>query len=199
MGAILLPDCTLFPHGALPLHIFEPRYRQMLEDALKGDCLFCVARLTASEEQEDLAACTAPIGTAGLIRASRERPDGRSDLILHGVVRVRFLEWLAENSYPYVRIEPMGSDNLDEKRARQESKRLRDAVENVLLGLPDNVVEQVESLLERASDPTIMCDAIAQQFVHEADLRQTLLEEPSICNRIDLLIEHLASLRIGEN
>lgn len=198
MGAILLPDCTLFPHGALPLHIFEPRYRQMLEDALKGDCLFCVARLTGNEEEDDLSACTAPVGTAGLIRASRERPDGRSDLILHGVVRVRFLEWLSEKAYPYVRIEPIGSDALEEKSALQESKRLRDAVENVLLGLPEKAVEQVESLLERASDPTIMCDAIAQQFVHHADLRQTLLEEPSLKARIDLLIEYLASLRIGE-
>jgi len=35
-GVILLPDCTLFPHGGLPLHIFEPRYRKMLEDAIEG-------------------------------------------------------------------------------------------------------------------------------------------------------------------
>ena len=40
---MLLPDCTLFPHGGLPLHIFEPRYRQMLDDALEDSCFFAVA------------------------------------------------------------------------------------------------------------------------------------------------------------
>lgn len=35
-GVMVLPDCTLFPHGGLPLHIFEPHYRQMLADALSG-------------------------------------------------------------------------------------------------------------------------------------------------------------------
>src|SRR5690606_22423496 len=51
-GVMLLPDCTLFPHGGLPLHIFEPRYRTMLTDALEGSCLFAVARLTGPETSD---------------------------------------------------------------------------------------------------------------------------------------------------
>lgn len=197
MGAILLPDCTLFPHGALPLHIFEDRYRAMLDEALEGNCLFCVGRLI-SEERTDFGSCTSPVGTAGLIRASREKSDGRSDLILHGVCRVRFSEWLPEKPYPYARIEPLPSSSLTEVEALHHARRLRDAVENLLLGLPEPVVKQVEELLDRAAEPNVMSDAIAQQFVHDPGLRQMLLEEQDVVRRVDTLIDHLRTLRAGE-
>jgi hypothetical protein len=80
----------------------------------------------------------------------------------------------------------------------REAQRLREAVESILLGFPDGVVLQVQALLERATDPSIMSDAVAQQFVHDSDLRQELLEEPDISKRIDVLITHLHSLRRGE-
>ncbi|MDB4284527.1 hypothetical protein N9888_02685, partial [Akkermansiaceae bacterium] len=48
-GVILLPDTILFPHGAMPLHIFEDRYRQMVEEALEGDCMFCIGNLLGSD------------------------------------------------------------------------------------------------------------------------------------------------------
>ncbi len=198
MGAILLPDCTLFPHGALPLHIFEERYRRMLSEALEGDCLFCVGSLT-SEESTNLGECTAPIGTASLIRASREHPDGRSDLILHGVCRVRFCEWLPGKPYPFARIEPLVSVNLPEKESIRQAKRLREVVERVLLGFPKEVITQVRDLLDRATDPPIMADAVAQQFVHDPALRRELLEEPDVASRIDLLIDHLRNLRSGKS
>jgi Lon protease-like protein len=197
IGAILLPDCTLFPQGALPLHIFEPRYREMLDDALEGNCFICVGRLTA-EETFDFAECTAPIGTAGLIRASRELPDGRSHLILHGVYRVRFCEWLPERTYPFARIEPIQSIPLPTDACPEQSRRLRDAVDKVLLGFPEKVVSQVNGLLDRTSDAAMMADAIAQQFVHDPDLRQALLEEADVGVRVDQVIDHLRTLRIGE-
>ena len=198
LGAILLPDCTLFPHGALPLHIFEPRYRQMLTDALEGDCMFCVGRLTGTE-LPDLAACTARVGTAGLIRASREQPDGRSELVLHGVCRVTFTDWLPGKAYPYACIAPISSPPLDETISASEARRLREAVEATLLGFPDEVVNQIRDLLDRASDPAVMSDAISQQFVQDAELRQALLEETNVTQRIDTIIAHLRTLRSQEN
>ena len=195
---MLLPDCTLFPHGALPLHIFEPRYQQMLTEALEGDCMFCIARLTGTEVP-DLASCSAPVGTVGLIRASREQPDGRSELILHGVCRVTFTEWLPGKPYPLASISPIPSPPLDQQASVGEARRLRDAVEAVLLGFPEEVVRQVRELLDRAADPAVMSDAISQQFVQDSDLRQALLEEPEVTRRIDTIIAHLRTLRSLEN
>jgi Lon protease-like protein len=84
---MLLPDCTLFPHGGLPLHIFEPRYREMLREALEGHCFFAVARLSGDETAAP-AQCASQVGTIGLVRASHEQADGTSQLLLHGVMRV---------------------------------------------------------------------------------------------------------------
>ena len=198
LGAILLPDCTLFPHGALPLHIFEPRYRQMLSEAVETDCMFCVGTLTSSEVP-DPTSCTAEVGTAGLIRASREHEDGHSNLLLHGLCRVRFTEWLPGKPYPYARILPIPSKPIKEDQDAGEASRLRGAVEDFLLGFPDDLISEVRQLLDLSPDPAIMSDAIAQKFVEDTALRRCLLEELDVSGRIDLIIEHLRTLRSGDN
>ncbi len=189
-GVMLLPDCTLFPHGGLPLYIFEPRYRRMLEDALEGDCFFAVARLLG-EETEDPSSCVAPVGTIGLVRASREQEDGTSQLLLHGVMRVRFLEWMDDRSYPHALIEPVVSVFSPEAQAVAAMKTLRGAVEDAIRMLPEDVQAGVFALLDRADDPGLMTDIVCQQFIHEADLRQELLEMDSVGSRIPRICEYL--------
>ena len=108
-GVMLLPDCSLFPHGGLPLYVFESRYRKMLEDALEGDCFFAVARLLDGGD-EGGPDRPAEVGTIGLVRASREQEDGTSQTLLHGVMRVRFTEWYDDRDYPYAEIEPVVSN-----------------------------------------------------------------------------------------
>jgi len=187
---MLLPDCTLFPHGGLPLFIFEPRYRRMLEEALEGDCFFAVARLLG-EETENLADCAAPVGTIGLVRASREQDDGTSQLLIHGVMRVRFTEWHAERDYPFASIEPVISVFKPEKQSAAAMKTLRGAVEDAIRPLPEEVQSGVFALLDRAEDPALMTDIVCQQFIHEADLRQSLLEMEMVGDRIPVICEYL--------
>ena len=189
-GVMLLPDCTLFPHGGLPLHIFEPRYRKMLNDALEGGCMFAVTRLI-SEETKFPGACAAPIGTIGLVRASREQQDGTSQLLLHGVFRVRFLEWLVTHPYPCARIEPVITHFEPENQAAAAMKTLRGAVEDAIQQLPAEIRDGILALLDRATDPGLMTDIICQQFVHDPDLRQDLLETDSISARIPTICRYL--------
>ncbi|MES2440595.1 MAG: LON peptidase substrate-binding domain-containing protein [Verrucomicrobiota bacterium] len=189
-GVMLLPDCTLFPHGGLPLYIFEPRYRKMLEDALEGDCFFAVARLLGDEDGSP-ADYTAPVGTIGLVRASREQNDGTSQLLIHGVMRVNFTEWHDERPYPYASIEPVVSFFTPETQAEAAMKTLRGAVEDAVRFLPQEVQDGVFALLDRADEPGLMSDIICQQFIHEADLRQELLELPSVGDRIPVICEYL--------
>lgn len=190
---MLLPDCTLFPHGGLPLFIFEPRYRKMLNEALEGDCFFAVARLIG-EEQEDLSDCVAPVGTIGLVRASREQTDGTSQLLIHGVMRVRFTEWHQDHDYPYASIEPVISVFTPEAQAAAAVKTLRGAVEDAVRLLPEDVQTGVFSLLDRADEPGLMTDIVAQQFIHEADLRQKLLEMDRVGDRIPVICEYLRNV-----
>jgi Lon protease-like protein len=188
---MLLPDCTLFPHGGLPLFIFEPRYRKMLDEALEGDCFFAVSRLI-SAETTDPAICVAPVGTIGLVRASCEQENGTSQLLVHGVMRVRFTEWHSERDYPYASIEPMISVFEPENQAVAAMKTLRGAVEDAVRSLPDEVQSGVFALLDRADEPALMTDIVSQQFVHDADVRQKLLEMELVGDRISVLCDYLS-------
>ncbi len=194
-GVLLLPDCTLFPHGGLPLFIFEERYRIMLEDALAGDCVFAVGRMRENEEGE--VEWISEIGTAGLVRASREKEDGTSQLLLHGVIRVRFLEWLEEKPYPYALIEPVMCEAIDGKHGAGAMKTLRGTVEDGIAGLPEDVRAGVMALLDQADEPGLMADLVAQQFVHDVDLRQKLLETAPVGERVRMLCEFFQRLKTG--
>lgn len=175
---MLLPDCTLFPHGGLPLHLFEPRYREMLADTLSGSCFFAVGRLLGKETR-DPSRCVAPVGTMGLVRASRELDDGTSNLLLHGVVRVRFLEWLPA-PYPKARIEPLPSVFEPEAQSRAALEALREAAGAVTADLPAELRDSLDAMTSQIDDPSILADVMAQQFVHDPDERQDLLEmEPA--------------------
>ncbi len=196
-GAILLPNAVTFPHGTLPLHIFEPRYRKMLEDAFEADFMICVANLQA-EETPDPSACTSKVGIIGLIRVSKEQEDGRSNLILHSVSRVEFLSWETDSTYPRANIKPIA--NITEPASDSTElliASLRDATSRVLAQCPDELVSQINDTLDRVSeDLAILTDVIAQQFVSDNYVRQSLLEDNNPTQRAETLIRHLRIQKI---
>lgn len=168
----------------------------MLSDALEGDCLFAVARLLG-EEKGDIGRCVAPVGTIGLVRASREQQDGTSQLLIHGVMRVRFTEWHSDAEYPTASIEPVVCAFSPEHQALAAMKTLRGAVEDAIRPLPDEVQAGVMALLDRAEDPALMTDIVSQQFIHEADLRQRLLEMEEVGARIPVICDYLRHVGAG--
>ncbi len=196
-GAILLPGAVLFPQGAMPLHIFEPRYREMLDDALEGDCMFCVGTLRG-EETEDLSECTERIGTVGLIRVSKQIGDGRSHLILHGIARVEFGEWWGGKGYPFARISPMPSWPMGAVDGELAVETLRHALRGLLRGFPAELREQIEALLDEAENPGMLGDLVAHQFVQDVGVRRALLEEASVGRRLEMLTGYLRRVGSGE-
>ncbi len=192
-GVILLPNCTLFPHGALPLHIFEPRYQEMLNDALESHCMFAIG-CSKKDIEENLEESVSHIGTIGLIRASRETEDGTSNLILHGVMRIQFTEWLKEKSYPFAKIEPLVSPEIDKESEIHYQIRLQAAIRRLLPRFDSEVRDYVENIMVQADDPYILSDMISQQFIHEPNLRQKLLECIEMEQRTPLIEGHLKTL-----
>jgi len=189
-GVILLPDTVLFPHGGMPLHIFEPRYQEMINDSLEGNCMFCVGNLLG-DDSADPDRCAAPVGTIGLIRASRESKNGTSNLLLHGVFRVYFEEWLDDKNYPHAKIRPILDTTLSPDEEVDYLDRLRRAINRTLSSFPSEVNEQVNSTLDKAGDSATCSDAVAQQFIHDPNDRQRLLETPEVRKRVDFLIKFL--------
>lgn len=182
VGVMILPDCTLFPHGGLPLRIFEPRYRAMLQEAIDSDCFFAVTRAIDPSESGESGA--AAIGTIGMVRASQILEDGTSHLLLHGIMRVRFTKWLTGKPYPYAEIEPLPSIFHPEEQAASATATLRGFVEDAIHEFPEEVQAAVMEMLQRTDDPVILADVVSQQFFHDPDQRQMLLEEESAATRV---------------
>ena len=81
-----LPNAVLFPNVFLPLHIFEPRYREMVADALQGDRIIGMVLLRPGWEPDyDGRPAIYPIGCAGVITNAERLPDGRFNIVLRGM------------------------------------------------------------------------------------------------------------------
>src|SRR5277367_7125474 len=90
-----LPNATLFPQALLPIYIFEPRYRQMLADALHSHRMFSVAMQKPGNTRES----PSPVAGLGLIRVSVGHRDGTSHLILQGIARVQLTDTVSYKPY----------------------------------------------------------------------------------------------------
>lgn len=182
VGVIDLPGAILFPNALLPLYIFEPRYRDMLAQALSDDRVFAVAmrRDDAVDEVHD-------VGGAGLVRACIRNADGTSHLILQGVSRVRFTEWLQIHPFRIARIEPLASKNRRAPEAAELAERVRSFCEE-LAEHGYNLPRDFDSFLESAESPEALSDAVCATLVPDPDVRQQLLQELDVARRLkDLL------------
>jgi Lon protease-like protein len=183
-----LPNVVLFPDVCLPLHIFEPRYRQMLADALRGDRLIGMALLKAGHEAEyDAQPPVYHIGCAGLITHAEELADGRSNIVLHGIQRFRIVSENHELPYRRARIQAL----LDPLPA--DDRRMLGDARHRLEALVGPVIEGVGA--EVHIPPTIpdheLVNALAQYLPLEAVEKQALLERDGVLDRCNGLIELL--------
>lgn len=128
-----LPNVVLFPAALLPLHIFEPRYRAMVTDALEGERLIGMVMLRPGwEPHYDEAPSVYPVGCAGFITHAERLPDGRFNVMLRGLEKFKILgertgregvdRYRIGRIESIVEIKPGGAAALQE--ARQKLERL---------------------------------------------------------------------------
>jgi Lon protease-like protein len=185
-----LPGVLLFPNALLPLHIFEPRFRDMLEHALHDDRMLCVALVRPERQQWRTSADFFPVSTVGLIRACVERSDGTSDLILQGIRRVKFSEFEQEAPFPIARIKPLKTRT----KLTVETDALAAKVLEFYAQLKSSgreLPEKIDHYLNEMDDPEMLADLIASTFISDATRRQQLLEELDLNQRLRLLIQYL--------
>ena len=95
---------VLVPGGAIPLHVFEPRYRAMVQDCLAGDRRFGVVLIERGSEVGG-GDVRSDVGTVATIVEATETPDGRYGLVAVGVERIRIVEWLPDDPSPRADVE----------------------------------------------------------------------------------------------
>jgi Lon protease-like protein len=191
-----LPNVVHFPRVLLPLHVFEPRYRAMVRDALGGPRLIGMVLLRGDWQAEYLG--TPQIfetGTAGEIVRSEERPDGRFDIVLRGVREFRIISELRRAAYREARVawRDAPSAGLSEAVRRRaavlvhEYVRRRSGEEPPAFALP--------------ADDELFVNFVAQQLDLPPIERQVLLEARTFAERGERLVEvlefQLEALRAG--
>jgi Lon protease-like protein len=190
-----LPNLVLFPYVMQPLHVFEQRYRDLLEDALNGDRLIAMAVLAPGWESDyEGRPPLYPVACLGRIMTCYRLEDGTYNVLLLGLRRVRLVRELGPtSSFREAEVELCEDhDSLGPAAARADlRRRLREALQEILPSLPE-AQEQLDQLLGADLSLGVLTDVVS--YLLDLDLRekQALLAQTDVRRRAESLLEHLS-------
>ena len=182
-----LPSVVLFPNVFLPLHIFEPRYRQMVDEALHGDRIIGMVLLRPGWERDyDGRPSVYPVGCAGVITHAERLADGRFDIVLRGMEKFRITGEETGKPYRVAQVAAMPETLPDSMRAeiREERRRL----ETLLVPQPEG---SSDAKVPSSMPDEDLVNALAQYLEFDPVERQALLERDGLLERCRSLIELL--------
>ncbi|MGD9644775.1 MAG: LON peptidase substrate-binding domain-containing protein [Pirellulales bacterium] len=192
-----LPNLVLFPHVLQPLHIFEPRYRLMLEDALAADRLIAMALLAPGwEAQYDQRPALHPVACLGRVATYHRLADGRYNLLLQGLKRVTLVKELPPTK-PFREAEVQVREDVYPLEATSQRPRLQrdlmQAFKHALPRLPEGI-DQLEHLLRADVSLGMLTDLAAYTLELPLDVKQRLLAEANVDCRARLLLDELRAM-----
>lgn len=187
-----LPGTVLMPGSLLPLHVFEPRYRQLVSDCLRDNAPFSVPQLRPDEVADGY---STPAGrpalyeyaSVGVVGAHQQLADGRYNILVQPLNRIRIVEELESSRlYRRVRAELLPDTAADDEELKRVGERVRGAF-SPLVGRMGQVGEGVARAL-RSLPPDRVSESVASVVLRDDDLRQAFLAE---CNPIEraLMVE----------
>ena len=179
-----LPNAVLFPSVFLPLHIFEPRYREMVEDALAGDRVIGMVLLRRGWEADyEGRPPVFPIGCAGVVTHHERLDDGRFNIVLRGLHKFRILGEDEDRAYRLARVEALVEAPCEDPDALTQAR-------NRLEALIATEPRQEGSFPSSMRDEELV-HALAQYTELEAIEKQALLECDGLLARCRSLVELL--------
>jgi Lon protease-like protein len=205
IAVMTLPNATLFPQALLPLYIFEPRYRQMLADALSSHRMFAVAMQKPGNTRET----PSPVAGLGLIRVSVQHKDETSHLILQGIARVELNQTVRYKPYRVQRIRPMETPPSDSvavdallatvRKLLQERIALDLPFPNPLVSSKTESAQEAPSFspkeilgyLDSLTDPEQTADLVSCAVLPRGAAQQAILETVDVESRLRRLIQFL--------
>lgn len=186
-----LGGALLFPRGQLPLHIFEPRYRDMVRDALKGDQLIAMVQPRGSAEPAPLF----QVGCIGRIMSSEELEDGRFNIILEGVSRFTLAgEPEVATAYRQIDADCAGFDDDREPEPLASIQRAELERESKLYA--DALGYSVDWEAVSRLDDEMLVNGVAQVSPFDVGSKQALIEAADLSVRADLLVQFMQFQRM---
>lgn len=174
-----LPNVVLFPNMALPLHIFEERYKRMVHDCLKSDRYLGIFLLRQGWEQAP-EPIPYDVGGFGQIARAVKLPTGNYEIVVRGLGRVRVISYIQEIPYRRALVELQEDEGDDSAELRSQAASMVERLKKILALRPGVVVE-LQTHLKLLASPRDLAYAAA---AHYPDLsvyeRQSLLEQRSV-------------------
>ena len=184
-----LEDATLFPNASYPLHIFEPRYRAMIADALKGNRIIGMVSLQPGHEADyEGRPPIFPIGCAGLITEFEELPDGRYNIVLGGLAKFRVTSEDHSRPYRLAAVQAL-PEPLDAKKTAV-LKLQRDRLSDLIDALGDRL--GIGQIPPGEPDEQLV-DELSQFLPMPRGQRQRLLEREDPSSRAVVIVGLLES------
>ncbi len=189
---------AVIPGTPTPLHVFEPRYRALVRDALQGDRILAVPQLHGAEGLRELHPPVRPIAGAGYIEHHFEHEDGKYDIVLRGLARVQLGDELSsEAAYRTFRAEiaeerwPRGGPEV----LQDQLESLRQLVLELSTRLPpESGAPALAEAVAQLKDPSAVVDLVAAAAVSEPEARQAVLEELDVGRRLERVVSEVASV-----
>jgi len=184
-----LRDVVLFPKAMMPLKIFEPRYREMLENSLQGNRMFAIVAERENVGPDET--CEEPpfeVATVGLVRVSKKHEDGTSFVLLQGLERVKINAIVREEPYRLIQVKPWPT-RIDDKAEGVRDELSTELQRNYDLG--GGVTEQMLEFLNPLEDDVSFVDLTIFSICEDTFRKQAMLEVQSLAKRGRMIIEDL--------
>ena len=178
-----LSQTVLFPQAMMPLFIFEPRYREMLSAVLEGDRIFAVAALDERDEDAEVLETPYSIAGVGVVRACKQNPDGTSNLILQGLARVQFENFVCEEPYRRARIQQVISESDGSEETLGSIQPTLLALVQIQMRLGAEIPQEVMQFLSNLKEPESVLDLAIYTLCPSGSFKQDLLETRGILAR----------------
>jgi len=182
---------VLFPGVPLPLHIFEPRYRQMLNDVRAGNSLFGVSYFDASTSEKDMPPA-GHVGCVAEITETQPMPDGRANILTVGIIRYRIEEYV-ERDDPYLlaRLSYFEDEEEDPNLLGESARDVAETFTRIARAV--RIINDERANLPDISDtePQRLSFLVAAAMEVDTDVKQDLLELRSTAERLQRLREML--------
>jgi Lon protease-like protein len=185
-----LPNLVMFPSVIQPLHIFEPRYRQMTADALAGDRLIALVLLAPGwEEDYEGRPPIHPVACLGQIITHQRLEDGRYNLLLRGLHRIRIVAEVSTSKlYRTARVELLEDHGLPGPDLEKDFRR---QLAGLIPRWSGGHEQEFQGLLAKDLSAAVLCDILSFALPLPIALKQELLEQQNVQERLRALLHHL--------
>jgi Lon protease-like protein len=186
-----LPGVVLFPGTALPLHVFEPRYKELTSTALEGSREIAIAQLRPGWDKDYHGMPPVfRVMTVGEIIEHRQLPDGRYDIVLRGRYRARLQEERPAGQSPFRMglLTPLEEFHTQDHDVPESAIFLKDILQGLLR---QGVIQSMDRDCVMAEDQQlnvgVIADVLAQVFCSNPYDLQGILEETNVVRRAQLV------------